>query len=114
MNFPSASSFRSSGYTPIKTNDSYSGGLVRQHGRFSFSRVFEAGHAVTAYQPETVYRIFERSMFGRDVATGEIEARDHYGTEGPLSSWEVKNKAPTERREDMCYTYIPTDTCTDE
>jgi hypothetical protein len=53
-------------------------------------------------------------MFGRDVATGEVEAHDHYGTEGPLSSWGVKNQVPTERRENICYTYIPTDTCTEE
>lgn len=44
-NWPYASGFRQSGYAPITTNASYTGGYVRQTGKFSFSRVFQAGHA---------------------------------------------------------------------
>ena len=36
--------FRAAGYEYIHTNASYNGGVVRQHGNLSFSRVFEAGH----------------------------------------------------------------------
>jgi len=36
--------FRAAGYEYIHTNRSYSGGVVRQHGNLSFSRVFESGH----------------------------------------------------------------------
>lgn len=39
--------FAAAGYAPIFTNHSYVGGFVRQYGRFSFSRVFEAGHQST-------------------------------------------------------------------
>lgn len=73
MNYPEAPSFRSAGYAALQTNASHQGGLVRQHDRVSFSRVFEAGHDVAAYQPETVMRIFERAVFGRDVATGQVD-----------------------------------------
>lgn len=73
LDYPEAPSFRSAGYAALQTNSSYQGGLVRQHDRVSFSRVFEAGHDVAAYQPETVLRIFERAILGRDVATGEVD-----------------------------------------
>lgn len=36
--------FKSAGYEEIKTNGTYVGGMVRQAGPLSFSRVFEAGH----------------------------------------------------------------------
>ncbi|KIX06239.1 uncharacterized protein Z518_04214 [Rhinocladiella mackenziei CBS 650.93] len=64
--------FRSSGYETITTNSSYMGGVVRQAGTLSFSRVFQGGHSVSSYQPETVYRIFMGTMFGLDVATGKV------------------------------------------
>lgn len=88
-------SFSKAGYAPLKTNDTYQGGFVRQIGGLSFSRVFEAGHTgelsipqpplyyiqsshmltryittVDAFQPQTVYEIFTRAMSGRDIATG--------------------------------------------
>lgn len=44
VDFPGAASFRSSGYANIITNSTYTGGVVRQIGQLSFSRVFEAGH----------------------------------------------------------------------
>jgi len=37
--------FNEAGYESIQTNASYDGGYVRQAGKFSFSRVFQAGHA---------------------------------------------------------------------
>lgn len=116
VEYPSAQSFRSAGYANLVTNSSYTGGLVRQHGNFSFSRVFEAGHSVAAYQPETVYQIFQRSMFGKDVATGDIQIQSNatYSSQGPASALGTKNNVPKITDENQCYTYAPTDTCTDE
>ncbi|KAH8900538.1 alpha/beta-hydrolase [Thozetella sp. PMI_491] len=110
MDYPEAPAFRSAGYADIVTNSSYNGGLVRQHGNVSFSRVFEAGHAFTASQPETVYQIFQRSMFGLDVATGKVEIDQSYSTEGPSDVMSVTNKVG-ESLENVCYTWIPGDTC---
>lgn len=73
MEYADAAAFRTAGYAPIHTNASYTGGLVRQHGRVSFSRVFQAGHDTWAYQPETVQRIFARAVLGKDVATGQVD-----------------------------------------
>lgn len=114
MDFPTAPTFRKAGYANLVTNSSYNGGVVRQHGNVSFSRVFEAGHSVTAYQPETVYQIFQRSMFGKDVATGQHKVNDKYSTKGPISSWGIKNKIPKHSPVNQCYTYLATQTCTPE
>lgn len=69
---------------------------------------------MAAYQPETVYQIFQRSMFGKDVATGEVPSNCDYSSEGPVSVLEIKNDVPGVTDENQCYTYSPTDTCTDE
>ncbi|RFU29752.1 hypothetical protein B7463_g6561, partial [Scytalidium lignicola] len=97
--YPFAEQFHSAGYTPISTNASYTGGVVRQQGRrLSFSRVFQSGHSASSYQPETVYQIFMRAMFDRDVATGKIDlgghATDQYASQGPSSSWGWTEKLP--------------------
>lgn len=114
MDFPTALSFRTAGYANLVTNSSYNGGLVRQQGNVSFSRIFEAGHSVTTYQPETVYQIFQRTMFGMDVATGKTKVDGYYSTKGPTSSWGTKNNVPRHSPQNECYTYLATETCTPE
>ncbi|KAI9727225.1 MAG: hypothetical protein M1834_008485 [Cirrosporium novae-zelandiae] len=98
VEYSESAEFRAAGYEYIVTNKTYNGGVVRQYGNFSFSRVFEAGHDVTSYQPETAYRIFMRAMFDTDIATGSISTVSNadfkYQTSGPSSSWSIKNKLP--------------------
>ncbi|KAJ5111244.1 hypothetical protein N7532_001779 [Penicillium argentinense] len=101
--FHSAPSLRAAGYEDVRTNKTYKGGVVRQHGISRF-RVFQGGHAVAAYEPETIYRIFQRSMFGLDVATGHIKTDSHYSSKGPRSNWHIKNQIPVENRETVSYT----------
>ena len=110
--YKSQSSFLSTGYADIVINSSYTGGLVRQHGNFSFSRVFEAGHEVPAYQPETAYQLFHRAIFGMDMATGQQTLSDTYSTTGPASSWDVKNNDPGLYPQ-QCY-ILSAQTCTDD
>lgn len=93
-------------------NSSYAGGLVRQHDNLSFSRVFEAGHSVSGYQPETVYQIFMRTIFGTDVATGKRRANHNYTTSGPVSSWDVKNVLP-EPEAPKCNVWAISAACTE-
>lgn len=45
INYTESDQFRSAGYAAIETNSSYVGGQVRQHGNFSFSRVFGKANA---------------------------------------------------------------------
>ena len=113
MNYQSAPAFRSAGYANIRTNASHVGGLVRQHGNVSFSRVFEAGHSVHWYQPETVYQIFRRAIFGHDIATGNvvIEAKSDYSSKGPANIRDIKNVAP-QSPESICWLYQAGNSCT--
>ncbi|KAF2839401.1 alpha/beta-hydrolase [Patellaria atrata CBS 101060] len=114
VNYSNSREFQNAGYADIQVNDSYVGGLVRQYGNFSFARVFDAGHEVPSYQPETAYEIFRRVMFNKDIATGEtdtIETPD-YATEGPSDTWGTTNKA-TEQPENICYVLSP-NTCRED
>ncbi|KAH9216392.1 Alpha/Beta hydrolase protein [Leptodontidium sp. 2 PMI_412] len=81
-----ASIFPESGYAPIIVNTSYIGGVVRQYGNLSFSRIYDAGHSVPAYQPETAFQVFARIMSGTSVSTGEIINPSLYNSTGPLNS----------------------------
>lgn len=103
--------FRGAGYADLHTNDSYIGGLVRQHGNFSFTRVFQSGHEVPAYQPETAYRVFQRAMFNRDIATGNFSTVEGYTSQGQQFIWHVMEKPPASPPP-VCYVLDVKDTCT--
>lgn len=117
INYSHTSDFHSAGYTPIQVNDSYVGGLVRQYGNLSFSRVFEAGHEIPAYQPETAYRIFNRALSNMDIATGTkptySSGGEAYKSEGEESTWSHMDKDPEDPIH-FCYTLDPYDTCSDD
>ena len=57
-------------------------GEVRQHGNFSFTRIYEAGHEVPFYQPEASLEMFKRVLGFKDIATGEVDLTANYGTSG--------------------------------
>jgi carboxypeptidase D len=119
--------FKSAGYADIKVNESYVGGLVRQYGNFSFARIFQAGHEVPAYQPETAYEIFRRSMNNLDIATGNISTIPNatngkvstkgkldviYSTTGHSDTLSFRH-APPPPPAPECYLLAPM-TCTDD
>ncbi|THZ79123.1 alpha/beta-hydrolase [Aureobasidium pullulans] len=106
-----ASSFASAGYTPLVLSPFSSGGLVRQFGNLSFTRVYQAGHLVPSYQPQAAYEIFMRSLFNRDVATGEIAVSADYGTEGREDGWTPSDVLP--KPENECYVLNP-GSCSEE
>ena len=62
--------FYSAGYADIVVNESYVGGAVRQYGNLSFSRIYDAGHLIPAYQPETAFTVFTRVIMGTEISTG--------------------------------------------
>ena len=105
--------FNAAGYTDLIVNDTYSGGKTRQYGNLSFSRVYESGHEVPYYQPETAYQIFNRALFNKDIATGMVDtaANASYSTEGPSDSWATKNIPPAQPLQ-VCYSLDTEDTCT--
>jgi carboxypeptidase C (cathepsin A) len=105
--------FLAAGYEPIAVNPFYSGGLVRQYGNFSFSRVYQAGHMIPAYQPETALAIFERAIFNRDIATGQIDlTAGKYSSSGPDNTWHRLNDVLPAPKP-ICYIFAR-EQCTDE
>ncbi|KAI8961211.1 alpha/beta-hydrolase [Daldinia sp. FL1419] len=85
------SAFASSGYAPIIVNDTYVGGVVRQFGNLSFSRVYQAGHFVPAYQPATAFELFARVIRGDSVSTGEDIDLSTYNTTGTTEASSALN-----------------------
>jgi carboxypeptidase D len=103
------------------------GGLVRQHGGLSFTRVFQAGtlftpkaqmpktnrpagHAVPWYQPETAYEIFRRVTGGLDVATGRAAASATYASAGATNALVSSGPLPA-MPAPQCYLLALTPTC---
>ena len=115
-NWTGASGFRAAGYEKVATNDTYEGGIVRQHGRLSFTRVFQAGHDTSWFQPQTVYEVIDRALNNKDIATGKIStsgAGEDYSSTGPGSSFGTKEVLPA-MPPIMCYIWNAALTCTDD
>jgi len=116
VQYSQASNFKNAGYAQIHTNASYIGGMVRQYGNFSFSRVFESGHEVPAYQPETAFQIFNRTMNNLDIATGNVSTLPSrtgmYSSQGMSDTWSIKNQVPP-MPQPTCYV-LNFATCTDD
>lgn len=101
--------FPAAGYSPIIVNSSYIGGEVRQFGNLSFSRVFQSGHSVASYQPETAFQIFNRVMTGTSVSTGQAVDANTYSTSGPINST-TTDKLP-KMQDTVCFIRAFQDTC---
>ncbi|KAI1124193.1 carboxypeptidase S1 [Nemania abortiva] len=115
INYTNTDKFHAAGYTDIVVNDTYVGGQVRQYGNLSFSRVYEAGHEIPSYQPETAYKMFYRALHNLDIATGTVDtaANPDYATNGTADTWAIKNEDP-EDPVHFCYLFDVGSTCTDE
>lgn len=114
VDYPNRAGFRAAGYEDIRVNASYVGGQVRQHGNFSFTRVYQAGHLVPAYQPETAYVLFDRIIHGKSLATGRdiiTSGTNIYSSTGPADS-SVRLKAPVSPKS-VCFVRN-SETCTPE
>jgi hypothetical protein len=115
INHTSSEAFRAAGYEGIQINATYIGGQVRQVGNLSFNRVFESGHEVPAYQPETAYKIFTRALFNKDIATGNINiaTNSNYSTKGPSDTLSFRSEDPPQPK-GLCYILDASSTCTSE
>lgn len=107
-----ADKFAAAGYAHLYSDDGEHKGMTRQHGNFSFTRVFDAGHGVPSFQPQASYEIFMRAVFGKDVATGSVDVSGNYATEGPQSTWHIKRE-PGEVPEQQCYILV-TQSCSEQ
>lgn len=101
--------FYSAGYADIVTNDSYVGGAVRQYGNLSFSRIYDAGHLIPAYQPETAFTVFTRIIMGTQISTGEPIDLTTFTSDGGANSTHT-NTAP-DQADPTCWIRNIQDTC---
>ncbi|KAK5108220.1 hypothetical protein LTR62_008676 [Meristemomyces frigidus] len=81
-----ASAFPAAGYGDIVVNSTYVGGATRQYGNLSFSRIYNAGHFVSYFQPETAFTVFTRIIQGDDLSTGDAISLSTFTSNGPLKS----------------------------
>lgn len=89
VNYSGSAAFRAAGYEDLRVNGTYLGGQVRQHGNFSFTRIYQAGHLVPYYQPETAFALFDRTLRGVSLATGnniQTEGDNIYSTNGTANT----------------------------
>jgi len=107
-----ASKFAAAGYAPVITNISYVGGVVRQFGNLSFSRIYQAGHSVPAYQPETAFQVFARIMTGTSLSTGQIVDLSSFNTTGPANATHTDSLPSSPSS--TCYIRDIIDTCTND
>jgi carboxypeptidase C (cathepsin A) len=97
------------GYAPIVSNNSYIGGLVREYGNLSFSRIYDAGHLVPAYQPETAFTVFSRVIEGTDISLGNPADLSTYGSFGDSNS--TYQNTPPMAAPPKCYLRAANATC---
>ena len=108
-----ASAWNQAGYDDIVVNTSYVGGAVRQYGNFSFSRIYDAGHLVPFYQPETAFTVFTRIIDGTDLSTGELINASNFSSSGPTNATHT-NSAPSKSPTTTCWLRSVNDTCTSD
>ncbi len=106
-----AQKFSAAGYAPIIINDTYIGGAVRQFGNLSFSRIYDAGHSVPAYQPETAFQVFARIITGTSLSTGQAVDLSAYNTTGSTNA--THTNSPPSSPSATCWLRDIPDSCTD-
>lgn len=104
-----ASAFSAAGYADIVVNSTYVGGAVRQYGNLSFSRIYDSGHFVPFYQPETAFTVFTRIMLGTDLSTGEPINLSNFSSTGPQNATHT-NSIPAQPSP-TCWIRDMSDTC---
>ena len=106
------SPFYTAGYADIVINTTYIGGVVRQYGNLSFSRIYDAGHLIPAYQPETAFTVFTRIISGNDISLGEAANLSTYTSNGTANAT-ATSKAP-DQLEPTCWVRNIENTCTSD
>lgn len=106
------SPFYLAGYADIVVNETYVGGAVRQFGNLSFSRIYDAGHLVPAYQPETAFTVFTRIIMGTDISLGEPIDLSKFSSSGTANAT-YTNNVP-DQLEPKCFIRNIDRTCSEE
>ncbi|PLN82910.1 carboxypeptidase 2 [Aspergillus taichungensis] len=93
MNYSHSADFRKAGYAPLLV-DGVEFGQTREYGNFSFTRVYQAGHEVPYYQPAASLQLFNRTLFGWDIAKGTTPIWAGYKTNGTARATHTESFVP--------------------
>lgn len=77
--------FQAAGYAPFLV-DGVEYGETREYGNFSFTRVYESGHEVPYYQPIAALQLFNRTLNGWELPTGQKKLTPCFDSSGPASA----------------------------
>ncbi|EEQ92086.2 carboxypeptidase D [Blastomyces dermatitidis ER-3] len=94
VEYSGAEQFRRAGYAPFMVGDKEYG-ATREYGNFSFTRVYDAGHKVPYYQPLASLHLFNRSLTGTDLSTGQVRIDATYSTAGSEKSTHLQYTPPS-------------------
>ncbi|MCJ1465486.1 hypothetical protein MMC07_004104 [Pseudocyphellaria aurata] len=109
---PNHSPFYSAGYASIVVNSTYVGGAVRQYGNLSFSRIYDAGHLVPAYQAETAFTVFTRIIMGSDISLGKPVDASSFSSNGTKNATSTNTLPPAHKP--TCYVRDIENSCSDQ
>jgi carboxypeptidase C (cathepsin A) len=93
LRYKNAKQFEEAGYVPFMVNGKEYG-EVREYGRFSFLRVYEAGHEVPYYQPEASLEMFRRVLGNLILADGSGPITPDYETGGTAEATHTNSFVP--------------------
>ncbi|KAL1641670.1 hypothetical protein SLS58_005948 [Diplodia intermedia] len=93
LEFAGQEAFRGAGYAPLVVGGTEYG-VVRQHGNFSFARIYESGHEIPYYQPEASLEFFKRTLEGLSVSDGAVRVGGGYGTNGTAEATHTQSYVP--------------------
>ena len=108
---PAYASFLTAGYAAVIVNSSYIGGVVRQFGNLSFTRIYDSGHLVPAYQPETAFTLFTRIILGKDLGTGKDADLRIFASTGDRNATQTNSIPPA--ASPTCWVRAVSETCND-
>ncbi|TVY55754.1 Carboxypeptidase S1-like protein [Lachnellula cervina] len=89
VNYTHSADFRAAPYSPFMV-DNVEYGKVRQHGNFSFTRVYASGHEIPYYQPKASLEFFRRVLGKKAVSDGVADVTASYGTNGTSGTGDIQ------------------------
>lgn len=93
LNYTNKAEFAAAGYAPLVV-DGQEYGAVRQYGNFSFTRMYDAGHAAPHYQPKASLEYFRRVLEDLIISDGSGALTDTYGSNGTANATHTQPFVP--------------------
>ncbi|TVY22284.1 Carboxypeptidase S1-like protein [Lachnellula hyalina] len=92
VNYTHSADFRAAPYSPFMV-DNVEYGKVRQHGNFSFTRIYESGHEIPYYQPKASLEFFRRALGKKAISDGFADVTTSYSTNGTSGTGDIQSSS---------------------